>query len=106
MPFRSANTNSREGHYIREWRKWRGPTQGELAAMVGTSTANISRIERGSQDYTQSLLEAIARALDVDRGSLLMRNPNNSEEIWRLWGIATPEQRRQLIAIAKTILKA
>lgn len=73
--------------------------------MVGTSTGNISRIETGQQPYTQDLLEAIAEALMTDAASLIMRNPLEPEAIWSIWDQASAGQKRQIVEIAKALLK-
>lgn len=73
--------------------------------MVGTSVANISRIEKLDQPYTQDLLELIAEALMVDPASLIMRDPSQGQGMWSLWDHATPAQRAQLEAMAEIIMK-
>jgi transcriptional regulator with XRE-family HTH domain len=80
-------------------------TQEGLAARVGMSAANLSRVETGKQPYTQDLLEAIADALGTDAASLLMRNPKDPEAIWTIWDQAKPIERRQIVEIAKTLVK-
>jgi transcriptional regulator with XRE-family HTH domain len=77
--------------FIRQWRLHRGLTLERLAERVGTTHASLSRIERGIQPYAQPLLEAIAEA--------------HPEDIWSVWDHAKPGQRRQIIEIAKTLLK-
>jgi transcriptional regulator with XRE-family HTH domain len=91
--------------FIRQWRKYRNLTLAQLADRVGTTHATLSRIERGIQPYNQPLLEAIAEALGTDPASLLMRNPEDPEGIWTLLDNAEPAARRQLIAIAQTLLR-
>lgn len=108
-----AKTAGREGrrddgrpsHYIREWRKFRGYSQERLAEMVGVTHGAISQLENGRTHYTQSMLEALADALMTEPASLLMRDPTATEAIWTLWDQAKPAQRRQIEAIADTILK-
>lgn len=97
--------NQRRRHFLKEWRKHRGLTQEQLAARVEMSTANLSRIEKGQQDYTQAVLEALADALQTDPASILIRDPTDEEAIWSIWDQALPGQRRQLVEIAKTITK-
>ena len=46
--------------YIREWRKHCGLSLEKLAAQVGVTHGNLSRIERGLRPYNQALLESIA----------------------------------------------
>jgi transcriptional regulator with XRE-family HTH domain len=91
--------------FIRQWRKHRNLTLAQLADRVGTTHATLSRIERGIQPYNQPLLEAIADALGTDPASLLMRNPEDPEGIWTLLDNAEPALRRQLVAIAQTLLR-
>src|SRR3954470_510444 len=103
MPYRSAFGRKRLKTYIRDWRKFRNLSQEKLAEIVGTSPANLSRIESAEQDYTQSMLEAIAAALDTDAATLLRRRPGDNDDIWPVWERATPAQRVQITEIAKTI---
>jgi transcriptional regulator with XRE-family HTH domain len=70
----------RKPTYIRHWRRERGYTLddmvGRLEALgVQTTAASLSRIERGTQPYSQDIMEAIAAALDVESWQLLKDNP-------------------------------
>ena len=91
--------------FIRNWRAHRNLTLAQLAQRIGTTHATLSRIERGLQPYNQLLLEAIAEALQTDPASLLMRNPDDPEGIWSVWENAKEGQRRQIVEIAKTLVK-
>jgi transcriptional regulator with XRE-family HTH domain len=91
--------------FIRSWRTHRNLTLAQLAQRVGTTHATLSRIERGLQPYNQPLLEALAEALQTDPASLLMRNPDDPEGIWSVWENAKEGQRRQIVEIAKTLVK-
>lgn len=91
--------------YIREWREYRGLTLEHLADRVETTHASLSRIERGLQPYSQTLLEALAGALQTDEASLLIRNPNDPEGIWSVWDNAQPGERKMIVDIAKTVVK-
>jgi hypothetical protein len=51
------------------------------------------------------MLERLAKALQTDAPSLLMRDPADSAAIWTLWDHAKPGERRQIAAIAETIIK-
>jgi hypothetical protein len=62
-------------------------------------------LERAQRGYTQETLEAIAHALQTDVASLLMRNPAADEGLWSVWDQAKPGQRRQIVEIAKTLIK-
>lgn len=69
------------------------------------SNGNLSLIERGLQNYTQETLERIADALDCTPADLLVRKPDDPEGMWMLWDTAKPAQRRQIVELAKLILK-
>ena len=95
--------------YIREWRKDRNLTlQGladRLEGMFGyeTTTATLSRVEKGLQPYSQPLLEAIADALTCQPADLLMRVPGQEDEIRLVWSQLSPEKRRQALGIIKLL---
>lgn len=93
------------GHFVRQWRKFRGYSQEQLAEMIGVTHGAISQLERGLTQYTQPLLEALADALQTDPPSLLIRDPTQNESIWSLWDRAKPAQREKLEAMAEIILK-
>jgi transcriptional regulator with XRE-family HTH domain len=91
--------------FIREWRQHRNKTLQQLADAIEMTHASLSRVERGRQPYNQSMLEAIASALQTDVASLLMRNPSDPEAIWSIWEQAKPGVRRQIVEIARTLTK-
>jgi len=91
--------------FVREWRQLRGLTLQQLALQIGITHASLSRIERGLQPYSQPLLEAIAEALQTEPAFLLMRNPADPDGIWSVWDRAKPGERRQIVEIAKTLIK-
>lgn len=99
--------------FIREWRKHRNLTLEQLSdrlqtmypGLDGTTHASLGRIERGLQPYNQPLLDAIAEALGTDAPSLLIRDPGDPEGLWSIWDQARPGQRRQIVEIAKTLVK-
>lgn len=92
-------------NYIRAWRQHRGLSLERLADRIQRTHATLSRIERGLNPYTQDVLEAIAEALGTDVPSLLVRDPSDPDGIWTIWDQAKPAQRRQIIEVAKTLLK-
>lgn len=91
--------------FIREWRKHRGLTLERLADRLDMTPGHLSMLERGQRGYTQETLEAIADALLTDVASLLMRNPADPDAIWSVWDQAKPATRRQIVEIAKTLIK-
>src|SRR5437868_6880266 len=105
MPPRIAfqKKRARRRTFFKEWRQHRGLSQEQLADRLATSVASISRIESGTQPYTQDVLEALADALRTDPASLLMRNPDDPEAIWSLWDNAKPGERQMIVDIARTV---
>lgn len=69
---------------IREWRKARDLTLGELAPRVGLTLGHLGNLERGTRELTKPVMERLAKALDCDEADLL--NTDN--------GGLTEEERR------------
>lgn len=62
---------------IREWRLRRNNMKLEdLAKMLGTTTSQIARMERGDRTVSLDWLDRIAAALDVTPGDLLAKQAN------------------------------
>lgn len=97
---------ARRRTFIREWREYRQLTQDALAERLKTSKASISRIEAGSQAYTQDFLEAAADALRTDPASLLMRDPTDEDAVWSLWNDAKIGERQMIENIVRTVVKS
>jgi len=91
--------------FIREWRKYRKLTLEQLAGLVDMSPSHLSMLERSERGYTQETMEAIATALKTDVASLLTRSPTDPEGIYAVWEQAKPAQRRQIIEVARTLLR-
>jgi transcriptional regulator with XRE-family HTH domain len=91
--------------FIKEWRKVRRLTQQQLADRLDMSKASFSRIEAGKQAYTQDFLEALAEELNTDPASLIMRDPTKEDALWSIWDQAKPGERRQILDIAKVLMK-
>ena len=93
----------KQGHYIYEWRKHRGLTLEKLAAAIDSTHATVSRIERGKMPYNQGMLERLAKALDTDPASLIMRNPSDPDGMWSIHDQLTPDQKVQGVALLKAL---
>jgi hypothetical protein len=74
-------------NYFRQWRKYRRMTLEMAGELAGMTAGNISAMERGTQNYTQNGLEALARAYNCLPAQLLMVDPINSD-IWSIWELA------------------
>lgn len=107
MPKRIAfqKPRARRRTFFKEWRQHRGLSQEQLADRLDTSVASISRIESGSQPYTQDVLEALAEALMTDPASLLMRNPDDPEAMWSIWEQAKKGERQLIEELARSVVK-
>lgn len=92
-------------NFIRQWRKKNNLTLERLADRVGTSHATLSRVERGLQDWDETLLRALSEALGTDYVSLLIRDPSDPEGMWSIWDQAKPAERRKIVNIAKEIMR-
>lgn len=107
-------------HFLREWREYKELALEGVAERIALlsqeradadpesrpmtmSHATLSRIERGLIPYNQYLLEYLAEIYMTDPGSLIMRDPTESEAIWSIWDSLKPAERRQVVEIAKTI---
>jgi len=89
--------------FIRAWRKHRGISLERLSDRLGITHASLSRIERGLQPYNQPLLEGLAKHLNTDTASLLMRDPSDPEGIWSIWDQANTPTRAQIVRLARAL---
>lgn len=107
MPKRIAfqKPRARRRTFFKEWRIHRGLSQEQLADRLETSVASISRIESGTQPYTQDVLEALSEALSTDPASLLMRNPDTPDAIWSIWDQAKSGERKLIEELARSVVK-
>ncbi len=93
-------------YFFKEWRKYRGYTQAELAEIIGVTAPSISQLESGKQGFTDSTLESLAQALACEPGDLLMRNPLDDAAPWSIWENIPAENRAQAIEVLKAFSKA
>lgn len=92
-------------HFLRAWRKKRGRTLEAVAEYLHMSHSQLSRIERHKQPYNQELLEALAELYMCDVVDLLIRDPSDDESMWTIWERAKPAERRQITAVAETLIR-
>lgn len=79
-------------------------SQEQLAAEVGISRVQVSRVENGKRKYDQYFLEQAARALDCAPADLLATDPFDSDGLFALYEKLSSQQRHQLVAIGLTFL--
>jgi DNA-binding Xre family transcriptional regulator len=90
--------------YLREWRKFRGLTQEELAERVGWSVGNVSQLETGQQGYSDEGLAMLAEELNCTPGQILDVDPTDDKAIWSLWERAKPAQRQTILEVARSFV--
>lgn len=102
----------RQPSQIKAWRKHRGLTLAKMSErlqeMEGLeiSDAQLSRIERGSQPWSQDLLEALARVLQAGEAAHLINvNPLGQSPRWSVWENASQAERQQAEAFIETVRK-
>lgn len=98
--------------HMREWRESRKMTlEATVEALAGlpdpieTTHASLGRIERGLQHPPIGMIEALAALYKTDVDSMLNRRPGEADDILSIWRQARPGQRRQIVEIAKTLIK-
>lgn len=95
-------SGQRRRHFIKEWRKFRGMTQEQLADQVGVAVSTISQLESGGQGYSQATLEGLAIVLDCEPSDLISRDPTKTASIWTVWEGLEQPARDQALEILKT----
>lgn len=73
--------------FLREWREFRGKSLEEVAAQMGLTHGQLSKIERGLHPYSQNVLEVAALEYDCTVLDLLSRKPDPAAD-------AAPRRRR------------
>jgi transcriptional regulator with XRE-family HTH domain len=90
-------------HYLREWREKKQLTQQQVADRIGTGKDQVSRFENYKRAMTLDAAAAFASALDIDTLAIF-RDPE-TPSVDELLNKASPDQRRQAIAVIETLLK-
>ena len=100
---------------IRQLRQARGLTLSAMAALVGTTGAQISRLEQGTRRLTDSWMIRCAKALQVDPVDLFPFEPDalNPDHVAKteaevkllsLWRIISFEQQERVLDAADIVL--
>lgn len=100
-------------HYLRQWREHRGLSLRKLADRMElepgvpmTSHANIQRIERFEQPYSQEILEAAALALDCSITDILTVDPSKDGEVVDLLALLRKKDPETVMAFLNAIPNA
>ena len=64
---------------VKVWREYRGLTQQQLAEAAGISAAYLSQIETGKREGKTAVLQAIARAMNLDLDDVVYNPPPDEE---------------------------
>jgi len=92
--------------YFREWREWKGWTQQELADRMDTTAATVSRVEKGDRDWSKGYLEAFSYVVGCPNPTdPVTRPPGAPSSIDDMLRNASPEIRKQAVAVVEAILK-
>lgn len=103
MPTRHNAAMAKRRLFLKEWRKFRGLNQEQLAERIGINQGHYSRIEQRKRPYDEEFLERAAEALRCEPADLLMRDPTDPEGIWSLWETLSVPERRQAITVIKAL---
>jgi transcriptional regulator with XRE-family HTH domain len=72
-----THTPKATGHYLRDWRKWRGLTQTKLSELSGVTRPTVTRLENGKVRYNQDQLELLSAALGTKPWHLIAIDPTD-----------------------------
>lgn len=93
-------------NYLRAWREFRGLSQAELAEAVGTNQNMIGYLESGERGLSAKWLRKLAPALRTQPGFILEHDPSTlPTDIVEIWINASDVERRQLVNLAKAIVR-
>lgn len=93
-------------NHLKAWREFRGMSQGELASAVGTNQNMIGYLESGERGLSAKWLRKLAAALRTQPGFVLEHDPNTlPTDIVEIWINADDVERRQLVNLAKAIVR-
>lgn len=97
------------GERIRILRQYRHLTQEQLGELAGLNPNYVGQVERGQRTPSVKAIHALAGALGVDPGFLLLL-PDESHSpvgsLMALIALATPEQIQLITKIAETVVSS
>lgn len=94
-------------NHLREWREFKGLTQGDLAGLVGTNANMIHYLETGERGLSAKWLRKLADALGITPGWLLDYDPSElGADMMEIWGRASDGQKRQIAEIAEALIRS
>lgn len=94
-------------HFLKEWRKFRGLTQQQLADEASTDKSVISLIENGKRGMSDEWAHTFAPILGTTPGYLLDHDPNELDtSLIDAVRRVHPDDRKQALAILSTFKQA
>jgi len=96
--------------FFHEWRMHSGLSQDKAvmkcAEYMQISKATISRLEKGTQAYTQDILEGLAHAYGCSPADLLVAPPSASGSILAIWDKMSEDTRRTAVEQCRSLLES
>ena len=95
-------------NHLRAWMLYRKVRGAELAERLGgnVTPGMISDLANSKRALSAKWLRRLAPALDTTPGMLLDHDPNElPSDIMEIWGSASDAQKRQLVDLAKVIVR-
>lgn len=90
-------------HHLRAWRLFRGLSQDELAARVGTTKAVISNLELSERGLSHKWLARLAPVLGTSAGAILDVDPNDAPpEVMQVWSEIPADRRAHALDVLRT----
>lgn len=104
---RQAKAKPSVGHFVKEWRKFRGLTQERLAGRLEVSVGLVGQWETGKTKLTEDMIHALALALQCDAGDIMSRDPNSPDyQLWRIiQGVPPGPRRDQALRVIEALLR-
>jgi transcriptional regulator with XRE-family HTH domain len=89
----------RRPNYLRAWREFRGLTQAQLAAVIGTEGSVISLLESGDRGLPDKWLQRLAVALETTPSLLLDFCPDDLDAaLMELWAAIPAGDRSAILS--------
>lgn len=109
MPPIQKPKHNRQNHFLRQWRKFRGKTQAQVADALEVDQSTISNLERKISPYDQDILERLATYYGCDPEDLLAIDPLKPDPprvVYDKLRDASPAMQRRAIDVLEALLKA
>jgi transcriptional regulator with XRE-family HTH domain len=104
-----GDTFASAGERIRILRQHKHLTQEQLGELAGLNPNYVGQVERGQRTPSVNAIHALAKALGVDPGFLLLAPDKSDSPIGNLMALialATPEQVELITKIAETVVSS